>query len=797
MANDKDNSEVPFFDEHSEHQPELPEEKPEDQAGQGEETETAGENSGSEVHDGETSDSTAEQTDVTDDEASVEHVDQTFEEATAAPKSNPASEDKFKDYVQYVGEPEEDVYASPDYDDVQPGVSFDYGWSEYMLKQQRDNPNFAQEQAEWEAAQNAPLPQPTDYFPDDLENPTLIAQGDETAAQENTHPPTQGHGSPQTLQPHERESPKPAEALRAAPALDVVLSGESLLREGYQGEAVAEVQRLLGLETTDGIFSADLAAQIAKFQEDEGIEPSGKVDQVTLQLLQQAALERSETEAEKSTAPQSKRPAFNLDVEVKQGFPQTLPVSEAVDNTSTEASTEEEQSTDENQDNPLKQMARAINEGEIGFAQGYGTSTLPPIDPAATEWFNQQHNNTAFNTGKILGDLTAQAQAALGMAAGLIDMIGGGGEAALASPTVVGAIPGLASVAVGAGMVAQGFGAFGRASTNLGNDLQKLFNPIDIGSGQGARPAKAKKAKTNDLPEPPEGHEWYERKDGTIDTRAKAPKGYEWYKRENGNSYVRRKPGKQELAELEYNFKSHTFEVKDETPDILAKQIGSEVEIDVSNSNLFDEQMKIRSENIVERDRLEALKEKRELSEEEKQLLKDAIQKVQDSSEAAGEIGLDYLIETQYPDYERIEVPSTSGGAKQDRFDRILKSRTDPPEYISFEGKGGDGKFSTRKVGEDIRLNAQQCTPEYSESIIEEMELRGEAEAEEMKEALEDGRLRSFKAQTPIENKSGKGPHTQPPILKVEKLKVSEYDMKDSIRVDKPAKPADSQAPNP
>jgi hypothetical protein len=237
--------------------------------------------------------------------------------------------------------------------------------------------------------------------------------------------------------------------------------------------------------------------------------------------------------------------------------------------------------------------------------------------------------------------------------------------------------------------------------------------------------------------------------------------------------------------------------VKDESPDILAKQIGPEVEIDVSNSNLFDEQMKIRSENIVERDRLEALKEERELSEEEKQLLKDAIQKIQDSSEAAGEIGLDYLIELKYPDYERIEVPSSSGGAKQDRFDRILKSRTDPPEYINFEGKGGDGKFSTRKVGDDGELNAQQCTPEYNKSIIEEMELRGEAEAEDMKEALEDGRFRSFKSQTPIKNSSGKGSHTQPPILKVEKLKVSEYDMKESIRVDKTTKPATPQAPSP
>jgi peptidoglycan hydrolase-like protein with peptidoglycan-binding domain len=649
-----------------------------------------------------------------------------------------------------------------------------------------------------------PLPQPADYFLDDLENPTLIAQGDthsvaDTTAQENTNPPTKEHSVHETQQPHEPESPKPAEALRPAPALDAVLSGESLLREGYQGDAVAEVQRLLDLDTTDGIFSADLAAQIAKFQEDEGIEPSGIVDQLTLQLLQQVALERSETETEtekteteieeESSAPKSKRPAFNLDVEVKQGFPQAPSADQEPD----EQPTEEEQSTDENQDNPLKQLARTINEGEIGFAQGYGTSTLPPIDPAATEWFNQQHNNTAFNTGKILGDLTAQAQAALGMAAGLIDMIGGGGEAALASPTVVGAIPGLASVAVGAGMVAQGFGAFGRASTNLANDLQKLFNPIDIGGG--SSPTKPKKVKTKDLPEPPKGHEWYERKDGKIESRAKAPEGYEWYKSKSGNNHVRRKPGNPELAELEYNFKTHTFEVKDETPDFKAKQIGEEVEIDVSGLKLFDEQLTIRGKAMVRRDELEALKQEQVLSEAEAQELKDAIQTVQDSSEAMGEIGTRHFMKTKYPHYERIEVPNSSGGAKQDRFDEIYKDPGPPPEYIVVENKGGDGSFSTRKVGEDGDLNAQQCTPEYNKSIIEEMEIRGEAEAKGLRKALKDKRLRTFKSQTPIKNGSGKGPHTTAPALKVEKLKVSEYDMKESIKVDKTPKSANPQAP--
>jgi hypothetical protein len=151
-------------------------------------------------------------------------------------------------------------------------------------------------------------------------------------------------------------------------------------------------------------------------------------------------------------------------------------------------------------------------------------------------------------------------------------------------------------------------------------------------------------------------------------------------------------------------------------------------------------------------------------------------------------------MEKNYPHYERIEVPNTSGGAKQDRFDSIYKDPGPPPEYIIVEEKGGDGSFSTRQVGDNGELNAQQCTPEYNKSIIKEMKRRGEPEADELKEALQDGRLRTFKSQTPIKNSSSQG---QAPTLKVEKLKVSEYDMTRSIRVDKTPKPATQNAPSP
>jgi Putative peptidoglycan binding domain len=289
MANDYDNSEDFFFDENLEHQRnrEVSADKTDDQRTQG--------------------------------------------ESTGSSKKISDSEDP---------NPESDEEPHSGHQEDFDGGIYDYGYSAYLQKQAAD-PNFARQWAEWEAAQNAPQPQPADHFPDSPEDPTIIAQGD-TAAQENTSPPTQGHGVQETPQPHEAQLPKPAEALRTAPALDAVLSGESLLREGYQGDAVAEVQRLLDLDTTDGIFSADLAAQIAKFQEEEGIEPSGKVDQLTLQALKEA--EHDRLHPKKMLASHG---AISVRAEQNTHSAPTPVASESSSEAPTEPP-EEEQPTDEN-----------------------------------------------------------------------------------------------------------------------------------------------------------------------------------------------------------------------------------------------------------------------------------------------------------------------------------------------------------------------------------------------------------------------------------------------------------------
>jgi hypothetical protein len=276
----------------------------------------------------------------------------------------------------------------------------------------------------------------------------------------------------------------------------------------------------------------------------------------------------------------------------------------------------------------------------------------------------------------------------------------------------------------------------------------------------------------------------------------------QWLKGEESTKDVldlRRKPGKQHLAERQYNAEKREFVLREKTPDFLARKMGEDIEIDVSTSKLFDEQLKIQGDAMVKRDELLARqkdlkKGEKVLSEAEEQELKEAIQKVQKASEEIGELGLRHFFEAKYPEYERIEIPSSSGGAKQGRFDAIYKKPGPPPEYFVGEGKGGDSPLGQRKVGENGELNAQQCTPEYTESTIDAMERRGDPEADGLREAFEEGRLRNFKVQTPIENSSGKG---QTPKLSVEKLEVSEYDMTKSIRVDKTVKQAKPQSPSP
>jgi hypothetical protein len=75
---------------------------------------------------------------------------------------------------------------------------------------------------------------------------------------------------------------------------------------------------------------------------------------------------------------------------------------------------------------------------------------------------------------------------------------------------------------------------------------------------------------------------------------------------------LRRKPGKQHLAERQYNAEKREFVLREKTPDFKARKIGEDIEIDVSTSKLFDEQLTIRSKYMVKRDELIARKKELE-----------------------------------------------------------------------------------------------------------------------------------------------------------------------------------------
>jgi len=83
----------------------------------------------------------------------------------------------------------------------------------------------------------------------------------------------------------------PARTWTPAPTVDDVKTGGKLLKEGMQGPAVTELQKLLGIEA-DGKFGADTKKAVADFQKSAGLTPGagneGVVGKTTLENLQKA-----------------------------------------------------------------------------------------------------------------------------------------------------------------------------------------------------------------------------------------------------------------------------------------------------------------------------------------------------------------------------------------------------------------------------------------------------------------------------------------------------------------------------
>jgi hypothetical protein len=143
-----------------------------------------------------------------------------------------------------------------------------------------------------------------------------------------------------TLQQGDQPSHKDAHATatqapKTAPTLDEILCGSAVLSTGHQGEAVEAIYQLLGLAVEE-VFSAGLAEAISEFQKSEGLQPTGEVDQVTLQALQDVEYDRLYPKqvslkdgaiAVGETKNQSRQPSQSADPQVAS--PQEPPEAEA------------------------------------------------------------------------------------------------------------------------------------------------------------------------------------------------------------------------------------------------------------------------------------------------------------------------------------------------------------------------------------------------------------------------------------------------------------------------------------
>nr|WP_282435330.1 RHS repeat-associated core domain-containing protein [Pseudoalteromonas arctica] len=119
----------------------------------------------------------------------------------------------------------------------------------------------------------------------------------------------------------------------------------------------------------------------------------------------------------------------------------------------------------------------------------------------------------------------------------------------------------------------------------------------------------------------------------------------------------------------------------------------------------------------LEKERKDAFAEKQAIDPNDEEALNAASQKMRDVSEKIGEESARLVMAKDYPDFEEISS-QLPGEGKQGQFDLIYYNEK-TGEVITVEAKGGGSILGSRK-GLDGR-QVQQGTPEYRDSIIENM----------------------------------------------------------------------------
>src|SRR5690606_32935976 len=124
-----------------------------------------------------------------------------------------------------------------------------------------------------------------------------------------------------------------------------------------------------------------------------------------------------------------------------------------------------------------------------------------------------------------------------------------------------------------------------------------------------------------------------------------------------------------------------------------------------------------------------------------------------EASEALGEAGAEIVIHNKFPNATQVYKGSGSSN-----LDLIYKNGD---EFLIIEAKGGQSPLRTRTLSNGLIV--QQGTKAYLDDVLQAMTKKGGEQARiawEIQIALNNGNVRYFKVQTPINTQGGS------PVLK-------------------------------
>lgn len=243
----------------------------------------------------------------------------------------------------------------------------------------------------------------------------------------------------------------------------------------------------------------------------------------------------------------------------------------------------------------------------------------------------------------------------------------------------------------------------------------------------------------------------------------KAETDYYWTLDKNGTlRYVRKEivaPTGEVRPPRFYNEANGAFE---DLPEAIIHAKPTEIDtlkIPNENRDYFNRNLRERKAALEDRDRLDAIAEKRKLTPQEEAELAKAKTRAQEASRRMGERAGRIYIETKYKGKgAELLHPSPRSPSRSGEFDQIWRipgaGKNGKDLYIVIEAKGGGSQRGTRQtvMGEV----AQQGTSAYFNDIVTLMTNRGEALAVDLQAARAEGRVQYLEVRAPIGTSDGR-----------------------------------------